>query len=129
METMKRNEWQKAFSERVEKECNAYRKQADAISVGDVVVNSWGWEQTNQDAYQVTKRTRCTVTLQRIKTQKTATPPGLSSMSARVIPVRGEFIETESPITLRIGKYGIKFKHGGFDVWNGQRSYYESWYA
>jgi hypothetical protein len=50
---------------------------------GDIYVNSWGYDQTNIDYYQVVKRTPGTVTIRKI---------GVELIDRRVFPVRDKFI-------------------------------------
>lgn len=42
-------------------------KYMDQVEVGSIFVSSWGYEQTNVDFYQVTRKTEKTITLREIK--------------------------------------------------------------
>ena len=56
---------------------------SNPFTAGDILVGSWGYEQTNVDFYEVVRVTPCTVRYVSIG-QKYAEQ--LSSMSARVVP-------------------------------------------
>ena len=89
-----------------------------------IYVNSWGYDQTNIDCYQVVGETKSGKT-EIVRPIKTHTVPGSQGfMSDRVVPVPDSFVGTE----FRIRK-GSSFKYGGTEVWDGQRDYYRSWYA
>jgi hypothetical protein len=98
----------------------------ESVKEGDIYVASWGWEQTNIDAYQVIAKKGATVTLREIAV---ASVEGSESfMSDRVIPVKNEFIggEFKKRIT---GKY-INIddvRHAGLA--EEGKSFYRSWYA
>lgn len=71
--------------------------------VGDLFVNSWGYEQTNIDFYEVAAMTQKTVTLRRIASE---TVPGNDAfMSRDVRPVPGGFLENEKPVTKTVQAY------------------------
>lgn len=100
------------------------------LQVGDVIVNEWGYDQTNVDFYQVVGRTAKTVTLKRIAAQ--SIPGSAGFMCDRVVPVPGKFLDS--------GMYGpairkrvmpgdrLRFDHGAAHKWDGKPCY-RSWYA
>jgi len=45
------------------------KQKADEIKIGDILVCSWGYEQTNIDFYQIIKLTDKTVTVRQIKSR------------------------------------------------------------
>lgn len=98
----------------------------ESVKEGDIYVASWGWEQTNIDAYQVVAKKGATVTLREIAV---ATVEGSESfMSDSVIPVKDEFIG--APFKKRITGASIKID----DVRSASfaeegKSFYRSWYA
>tara|TARA_Y100000310_G_scaffold13096_1_gene13444 strand:+ start:387 stop:935 length:549 start_codon:yes stop_codon:yes gene_type:complete len=47
-------------------ERKAAREKAHTLKIGDILVSSWGYDQTNVDFYQVIKTTSRTVTIQSI---------------------------------------------------------------
>jgi hypothetical protein len=94
------------------------------IQVGTILVNSWGYEQTNVDAYQVVDKTDASVRLHRIEVSTDHS----GSMSGQATPVPDAFVACKT-FTKRITAHGVSFKHGGCDIWDGKRSYYVSWYG
>ena len=107
-------------------------KSAKALPVGTVVVNTWGYDQTNVDFYQVVSATACFVTLRMLKAETTET----GFMCGPTTPVLFSFMKEETsrhkvvPGLLLSGHEGpsINFKHGSGVVWNGQPQRC-SWYA
>ena len=98
------------------------------VKVGDIVINAWGYEQTNVDAYQAVGVTEKTVTLREIAV---STVPGSEyshGMADMCVPVKDNFISDETfrkPV--RQGNY-IPFEFGCGDVWDGT-PHYRSWYG
>lgn len=97
-----------------------------SLKVGDILVSSWGWEQTNVDFYQVVNIiTGKTIEIRPIA-EKTVTATG--SMSETVTAVPDEFtgsarrvrVSTDDSIKLNSYKYASK--------WDGQPEY-QSHYA
>jgi len=77
------------------RERRAKRAGSDAdlekVSYGTIFCNSWGYEQTNVDFYQVVERRGRVVKLRRIAT---STVPGSEGfMSDRCVPVKDAFLE------------------------------------
>jgi len=97
--------------------------QAHSIKAGEIVVNSWGWEQTNIDFYVVTKTSKNFVWLQPIKAHAEET----GFMSGKTTPVLppspcGEV--TMHRVSIWTGGASINFKHGGGSVWDGKAEAY-----
>lgn len=67
-----------------EERAAAYMEQ---VHVGDFFYSSWGYEQTNIDFYQVTKKTAKTVTLQPVSSIRLDT----GNMTAQEMPARDAF--------------------------------------
>ena len=98
----------------------------ESVKEGDIYVASWGWEQTNIDAYQVVAKKGATVTLREIAVASVEGSEGF--MSDRVVPVKGEFIGAE--FKKRITGASIKID----DVRSASlaeegKEFYRSWYA
>lgn len=96
------------------------------IVVGDIFVNSWGYDQTNVDAYQVTRLTPKKMELAPIAT--TPVPGTDGFMCCKVVPVKDSFISNGRKFMVRQAKefgltYGWCKKH-----FEGAQ-YYNSWYA
>lgn len=97
------------------------------LQVGDILENSWGYDQTNIDYYQVISRTEKSVKVRAIVSQLTTNSSG--PMSGYCVPVKDEFSGHSPVLTKRVynGVY-VSMKHGGCSKWNGKPSYC-SWYA
>jgi hypothetical protein len=136
------NEW----IERVEKNVNsenerkAKKKEAQKVmnhnfKVGMFIYNSWGYDQTNIDFYQVVECKEKSVILREIAKSIVAGSEGF--MSAKVKPIKDYFVG--EPILKRINisvsyngniSYYIKAKHGCFSEYaNAESGVYSSWYA
>jgi hypothetical protein len=94
--------------------------------IGDIFVNSWGYDQTNVDAYQVTRLTPKKMELAPINT---APVPGTDGfMCSKVVPVKDSFQLNGRKFLVRqsdafVLNYGYCKKH------QDGRTYYCSWYA
>jgi len=96
------------------------------VTVGDIFVASWGWEQTNVDAYQVVAKKGATVTLREIGLKSIEGSEGF--MSDRVVPVKDAFIGEE--FKKRITGRSIKISDCQTAFPMGDReNFYRSWYA
>ena len=105
----------------------AARKEAqENVKKGDIFVASWGWEQTNVDAYQVVEKKGATVTLREIGLDTIYGSEGF--MSDRVRPVKNLFIGER--FTKRITGKGINIDdvRCAFPAEEG-KDFYRSWYA
>ena len=60
------------------------------MKVGDILYASWGYEQTNIDFYEVVKATAKTVTVWKLKSEKTYT----GQMTGTAKPILGAYAET-----------------------------------
>jgi hypothetical protein len=108
------------------------KRKAPALSAvpfkpGDILYDSWGWEQTNVDFYEVVEvRTASTIVLRQIAQNTEET----GFMSGHTTPRPGEFIG--EPIIKRIqwyeGRPYIKSEFGCISKWDG-RPVHCSWYA
>ena len=103
------------------------RKEAIAnVKEGDIYVASWGWEQTNVDAYQVVAKKGASVVLREIALESIEGSEGF--MSDRVRPVKDAFIGEEF-------KKRIVGKHINVDDIRcalpaaEDKEFYRSWYA
>ena len=96
-----------------------------ALKVGQIMYDSWGWEQTNIDWYMIVRKTGASVWLQQIGANVTET----GFMSGNSTPNPDKLIGGE-PFMRRIGKYGIRvLSHRGcLRPYEGE-SIGCSWYA
>lgn len=112
----------------------ARQNLVNPFKVGEILFNSWGWEQTNIDWYEVVATGKKSVTLQRIHGQTVET----GFMCGTTVPLPGRPVESEKPETkiLQVtvnhdgSVYGpyIKARHGCFSKWDGKAERC-SWYA
>lgn len=102
-------------------------KEFEAIEIGDIFVCSWGYEQTNVDAYQLIALKGKTGTFQAIALESLETA---SWASDYVRPIKDDFLKTE-PFTKRLS--GDHFKLSSFryvsKMEDTKEKYYRSWYA
>ena len=106
----------------------------NTLVVGDILYNSWGWEQTNIDFYQVVESKGQTVKLREIAGD--ITDGTGNSMAGYTTAIKDSFCETRNEhyevvdyIVKRV-YYGnqITMKHGYCGLWDGTPKYV-SWYA
>jgi hypothetical protein len=126
-----------------EKKKEAIRKAKEEMNhsfkIGQILYDSWGYEQTNIDFYQVTAVLPKSIEVKRIASKYAKNQPsGYSSMSAFVVPVPDAFVKPaeRKPIQVlvnqngEVSQYYIKSKHGWISEYNaGEKGVYESWYA
>ena len=94
------------------------------LKVGDVVVNSWGWEQTNIDFYEVIRTSPNYVWLRPIAAEEVE-QTGL--MQGKKMPRRGQYL-AEQPTKHRVYHRdtgpSVNFKHGCGYRWDGTPEWY-----
>ena len=109
--------------------------EVNPFQVGQLMYDSWGYEQTNIDFYQVIQVKNKSVVLQPIK-GKMIPSEGYSSMAGMTAPVANSFYGT--PILKKVNawvsetstRYYLKSDHGSMSVYeNGESGVYCSWYA
>jgi len=105
-------------------------EKAAAVKIGDIFIDSWGYEQTNVDFYQVVaKPSAKTVIVREIACRSEDGSQMSHGMADNVFPVRDAFIGSE--MKKRIDNYG-GFKTSSYSSArpaDENRSYYRSWYA
>lgn len=125
-------------AERKAKKAELMKSMNHPFKIGQVLYNSWGYEQTNIDFYQVVEVKKKSIKIQRIcRKYSENQPAGYSNMSAFVIPAKNAF--AGEPILKKIQasvsfngshSYYIKSEHGVFNEYvNGENGVYCSWYA
>lgn len=104
------------------------QKEQEAISeynVGDILVCSWGYDQTNVDFYEIVKKKNRTIVIEEIGASHVKGSGGF--MSEQVIA--NPKLRTGIFKTKRIGAYGISMtSYSSAFKWNGEPKYH-SWYA
>jgi len=95
---------------------------------GDILVASWGWEQTNVDFYQVTDvPSPKSIGIRPIESRYTDKPTG-NSMAGFVLPVPDSFSGDRQVKRVNIGNQ-VRFESYRYaHKWEG-REQYSSWYA
>ena len=117
-------------------------KASDYFSVGDVIVNTWGWEQTNVDFYQVVDVLNKKIRVKEIGAKIVENSMYSHGMACELVPAKDSFVEegrkTEYLLSLKpdVNKTGDVTacricnpeSYYYFRKWDG-RSEYCSWYA
>lgn len=102
------------------------RNQPHTLQIGDIMIHSWGYEQTNVDFYQVISKTEKTVKLQAIGQQVVKGSEGF--MCCNVIPIKNNFVN-DKIITKKADKDNyVSMEFGCMLKWDG-KPHYMSWYA
>lgn len=121
---VKRNEQEKAEKREAQKNLKAI----DHYQVGSIIYDSWGYEQTNIDFYQVKKVTAKSIVVQRIGSSQVEDSMYSHGMACEVVAVPDSFLEGHEEIVLRVNhRGGLNSKHGSFSKWDGTPKY-KSWY-
>lgn len=134
-EMLKKRSEEKA--DRVKRMKEARQNMKHGFEMGMILYNSWGYEQTNIDFYQVVEVKPKSIVIREIAQENVlGSSEGYSSMSAFVRPKENEFIGEEllKPITIRVWNekpvYSIKARHGSFSIYTKEeRGVYASYYA
>jgi len=107
---------------------------ADHYKVGDIIYNSWGWEQTNIEFYQVTEVLNKKIRVARISKYLTDEKIG-GHDCGMVMPKKDNFLEDEKGylLSLKCSTNGMVYitapeRYYSFHRWEG-KSLYCSWYA
>ena len=129
------NENERKKEKEEKRQANLNVKAADYYKIGDILVNSWGYEQTNIEFYQVTEIKQKTIVVRQISQIIEAGSYYSHGMACNVLPVPNSFI-----IDGRMDKltYQLRVKANGclsqpqsyyyIHKWDG-RPMYCSWYA
>lgn len=98
----------------------------DKFAPGRILYNSWGYDQTNIDFYQITRRTEKSIWFRPIGCEMVAN----GHMSGRVTPIPDSFAGPEEMRRLqhRYGEPYIRARHGFYHPYEG-KPLYCSWYA
>lgn len=122
-------------AERKARKAELMANMSHSFKIGEIYYDSWGWEQTNIDFYQVVEVKAKSIKIQRIasKYAPSENQKGISSMAAYVEPVENGFIG--EPILKKVNvmieanshSYYIKSEHGWISKYNNP--VYSSWYA
>ena len=91
-----------------------------ALKVGDILVYTWGWEQTNVDFYEVVGVTAKSAVIREVKAIRTDGPP--MSMTGTSVPSPGDYDgepQRKSVKHTEQGEPWVKMAHGHADLWDG----------
>ena len=100
----------------------AERRKPHSFQVGDIVRNTWGYEQTNVDFYEVVRISPSSVWLRPLQQETTET----SFMAGTTVPLPGQY--RGEAVMHRANAAGISFPHGCGRKWDGKPQHC-SWYA
>ena len=98
----------------------------ESVKEGDLYVASWGWEQTNIDAYQVVAKKGATVTLRKIAVASVEGSEGF--MCDRVVPIKDVFIGSGFKKRITGKHINIDSVRMASPAEDG-KDFYRSWYA
>ena len=103
----------------------------DKVKVGDIFCNSWGYDQTNVDYYQVISKSGRSVNVREIGCE--SVPGSEGFMSDRVKPKKDAFLENAPVIKKQVyfssGHPHLSMKHGSCGKVEENSEHYRSWYA
>jgi|GEM_PF-2142574 len=103
-------------------------KEISELKVGDIFVSSWGWEQTNIDAYQLIELKNKTGTFREIALKSLSQTSWGSDICA---PIKDDFLENSKPFKKILKGNYIRlssFQHARKIV-DKDRTFHRSWYA
>lgn len=104
------------------------RNGVNPFKVGDILLNTWGYEQTNHDFYEVVATTPKTITIRQVKTRELIDPVvGMKEpydMRSRVEAVRGVY-EDDKAMVKKVafdsdGKGYVSMEFGSCELWGGE---------
>lgn len=103
------------------------------MQVGQILHYSWGYDQTNNDFYQVVEVKAKSIVMREIASKFVKSPDGFSRMSGHVSPVRDAFLEN-APNLVKIvrrddNREYVVMDFGIADPCADDSVHYESWYA
>lgn len=99
------------------------------VKVGDLLVSSWGYDQTNVDFYQVTEVKGKTFTIKRIAGKSV---PGsgadYNGMADMVMPVKDDFLDEEKYPPIKKRSFSLN-SYSSLSKTDERQKHYRSWYA
>lgn len=113
-----------SWEEMKEKRKKQRKEEKASVQVGDILYNSWGWEQTNIDFYQVVEVKGGQFTIQPIAASRVEGSLMSHGMADEVTPVKDRFISEEKMV-----KRSFNMECGFLNKTEVGRSHYRSWYA
>lgn len=100
-------------AEKKAEKAKSVREERAKLRVGTLLCNSWGYDQTNIDFYEVVSRSAsgATVKLRKVASE---TVKHTGDMSKNVKPLPGKFVG--EAFKKCVGAYGVQFDHGWTSV-------------
>lgn len=109
------------------KEKAAKKKETPEFEVGDIFVASWGYEQTNVDAFEVIEKpSKHYAIFKKIATERIPGTEGYDCCNVK--PVPGAYLDYEPFRKKVIGKRMHWRSYANAYKWDGKKTYYNSWY-
>lgn len=101
------------------------------VKKGDILVEIWGYDQTNADFYKVLKKTKKTVILRQLQTKTIADKDGF--MTGTTVPIKNKWERDSKPFRRTIkyykGELYVKIRsYSSANKWDG-KPVRTSWYA
>jgi hypothetical protein len=127
-ENIKHNNQRREEEKQKTRRANAEVSAADFYKVGDIIVNTWGYEQTNVDFYKVTAVKNKTIYIIEIAHESEKGSEYSHGMACNVLPAPDS--EGEKTYNLRVkaeGRLSNPESYYYFRKWDG-RPEYKSWY-
>lgn len=93
----------------------------DSLKVGDIFVNSWGYNMTIVESYQIVKKQGQRLTIRQIKNEVTSWDPWYTG---EVRPVKDRFIEDKEEIIKNITPSWLSFEYWSVRLWDGKECFY-----
>ena len=124
----------KADKKRKEEKAAAQKalNASEFYKVGDIVYNSWGYEQTNISFYQVLKVTAKSIKVVEVSQEMENDSMYDHGMAWNVLAVKDSFLDNAKPFTLRVRPEGRlstpKNEFGCFSKWDGTPKYKSTYY-
>jgi hypothetical protein len=101
------------------------QNKPNQLKVGQIIYNSWGYDQTNVDFYQIVEASQHFVWIRPIASEQVL-DSGVGPMSGHVVAIPDRFTG-EREKHKASGTY-VTFKFGSGSLWDGKEKY-NSWYA
>lgn len=106
-------------------------KASDYYEVGDILYNSWGYEQTNIEFYQVVSMTAKTIKVREIAQEMEEGSMERHGMAHNVLGLKDSFLEGGREYKLRVkpkGYLSSPESYYYFSKWDGESKYTSSYY-
>lgn len=106
---------------------NARKNFVNPFTKGQILYDSWGYEQTNVNFYEVVELKGKTITVREIAQDRNHNH---SFMSGTTMPVKGEFIGNEIKKVIQVRCYDGKISTSikGMYTWDGKPKHYSSYH-